>query len=53
MHQSIGVPVHQAPVGILTPEHRGHPQRPVLIGQAGDRAVLPLPLHPHQDREVV
>ena len=34
--------MHQSPVDTLATEHQGHPQRPVLLGQAADRAVLPL-----------
>ena len=45
MHQSVGVSMHQSPVGTLATEYQGHPQRPVLIGQAADRAVLPLDTH--------
>lgn len=32
--------VHQEPLGLFAPEDQGHPQRPVLIGQAADLAVL-------------
>ena len=45
VHQSVGVSMHQSPVGTLATEYQGHPQRPVLIGQAADRAVLPLDTH--------
>jgi len=46
VHESVGVPVHESPSGVLAPEHQGHPQRPVLIRQTSDRTVLPL--YPHQ-----
>ena len=41
--------MHQSPVGALATEHQGHPQRPVLIGQAADRTVLPLDAHENHE----
>ena len=42
--------MQQSPAGTLATEHQGHTQRPVLIGQAADRAVLSL--HAHQNDKV-
>ena len=50
LHESVGVPMHEAPVGALATEHQGHPQRPVLVGEPADNAVLPL--HARQNDEV-
>ncbi len=49
VHQRVGMSMHQSPVGTLATEHQGHPQRPVLIGEAADRAVLPLDAHQNDE----
>src|SRR5215475_13193115 len=48
-HQGVGVSVHQLPVVALPAEQHRHSQRPVLIRQPADLAVLPFDQHQHDE----
>jgi len=49
MQQRVGVAVHESPSGLFAAEDQRHPQRPVLSGQAADRALLPLDTDEHRE----
>jgi hypothetical protein len=42
VHERVGMAVHQPPLRSFAPEDQGHAQRPVLVRQAADLAVLSL-----------
>jgi hypothetical protein len=48
VNERIGMAMHQLPPGPVAPKNQGHAQRPVLIGQSADLAVLTFDRHEYR-----
>ena len=49
MNQRVGMTMHQPPLRSFTAKDQGHAQRPVLIRQTADLAMLPFDHHQNDD----
>jgi hypothetical protein len=49
MDQWVGMTMHQPPRGSFTAIDQGHAQRPVLVRQTADLAMLPFDHHQNDD----